>query len=209
MIPEAARELVGGWTVAARAAVAPYADVLRIVFAIAVLVAVGLAVWRVTSWRAGYLEREAAVASRDAALEELQGYKAASSAAAIAYTDALRTAQEVDARNRQIAEDHEHALQTRLASADATGRGLAERLRQYQVRRCGSAVPAAAGAPAEPPGAAGEPADGDEVDRRTAEHLAACSRDAERLAGWQRWWGQVRAELPTATGDHQPATPSG
>ena len=89
MIPAAARALVGGWATAGRALVTEYLGWIYAVIAIAVLLAAGWSVWRVMSWKAGYEAQQAAVAARDAALEELQGYKAAAAAAAVAYTDQI------------------------------------------------------------------------------------------------------------------------
>ena len=63
MIGQASRALVGGWVTAGKAFVGQYLEIFYAIIAIAVLVAAGWSVWRVMSWREGYLEREAAVAA--------------------------------------------------------------------------------------------------------------------------------------------------
>ena len=81
-----------------------------------------------------------------------------------------------------------------LDAATARGRTLAGRLRNYQASRClpQAADPAAGPAPA--PGVPGDPAGpGTAVELALDNHLSACERDAERLSGWQRWWGEVGA----------------
>lgn len=101
-----------------------------------------------------------------------------------------------EARDRQIAQEEQRALQARLAAADAGARDLAGRLRHYQARPSGCAVP---GAPDPAPGAdsaGGEQVHRGEVEAATAEHFAACARDAERLDRWNAWWGGVSVEKP-------------
>jgi len=63
MIPDAARVLVGGWATAGRALVAQYLGWIYAVIALAVLAGTGWGVWRVMSWREGFLERDVTVAA--------------------------------------------------------------------------------------------------------------------------------------------------
>lgn len=164
------------------------------------IVAAGLALvlltWRAMVWRDGYEQVEEMKSKLAVAQTELAAQTEATTAAAIAYAEAVHKAQATAEQERKATEEIDREYRTRIAAADSTARGLAERLRDYQARRCSGPVPAAADpAPGgAPPG--GEPGDGAEVDRRTAGHLAACARDAEALNGWNDWWDGVerRAE---------------
>lgn len=63
MIPQGARAALEGYATAARMAISPYLDVIRLVASIAVVIATVVLVWRIHAWREGYLERDAAVAA--------------------------------------------------------------------------------------------------------------------------------------------------
>ena len=63
MILQGARAMLEGYATAARVAVAPYLDVIRLVASLAVVIATVVLVWRIHAWREGYLERDAAVAA--------------------------------------------------------------------------------------------------------------------------------------------------
>lgn len=107
-----------------------------------------------------------------------------------------RALQEAEARakeeaDRQAAKEVQDALQEKLDSADARARDLARRLYDYQARLSALQL----SRPADPATGAdsptGVPEDGGAVGQLLEEHLAACARDAERLSGWQDWWGRV------------------
>lgn len=165
----------------------------RAIGAATVVAVVAFAGWRVSVWHDAYKRLQAtekALATRTAEAQQCADREAV---AALAYADAARQAESVAAADKATAERIQRELQINLAAADRTGRDLARRLRDYQARRCGSAVPAAAGASVELTGTAGEPSVGSVVERATAEHFAACAKDAERLSGWQQWWTKVKA----------------
>jgi hypothetical protein len=170
----------------------------RIIGAVALVVAVAIAGQRVSTWRESHhalKATEKALATRTAELAQCSDALAVS---ALAYAEAAGKAESIAAADRETRQRVENELQTNLAAADARGRDLARRLRDYQARRCSRPVPAASGPAVELAGAAGEPGDGEAVERAAAEHFAACSRDAERLAGWQGWWREVSGNREAA-----------
>jgi len=170
----------------------------RLVGAVALVVVVALAGWRVTAWRAGYLEAEElrdalertekALASRTAEAEQCAARERVSQQA---WQDAAAAAESKAAQDRNTARRIENELSTRLADADRRGRELARRLSDAAARACPGAVPAAAPAPGVAHDPAGEPAGAGAVGEATAALIGACDRDAARLEGWQRWWAGV------------------
>jgi hypothetical protein len=76
----------------------------------------------------------------------------------------------------------ERDLQSKLGAADRRGRDLARRLRD-----AASGLPGACPAAPVPDDATGESGDAGEVGEAIAAHLAACERDATRLAELQDW----------------------
>lgn len=170
----------------------------RIIGAVALVVAIAIAGQRVSTWRESHHALQAtekALATRTAELTQCSDSLTVS---ALAYAEAAGKAESIAAADRETRQRVENELQTNLAAAGVRGRDLARRLRDYQARRCSRPVPAAAGAVAELAGAAGERDDSEAVDRATADHFAACSRDAERLAGWQGWWREVSGNRSAA-----------
>lgn len=161
-------------------------------------VAAALVVWAVPTvngWRLDSRALEATQKALEAVTAERDRYAAREASAWQALREAAGKAAAKEAADKATAERIEHELQTKLAAADDRGRDLARRLSIAARAACPGAqpVPGAAGAAAEPAGAAGEPGDGEAIERATAEHLAACERDAERLGGWQQWWAMVSA----------------
>ena len=96
------------------------------------------------------------------------------------------------ARDKQVAEEIQRELETKLVDAGASGRDLARRLQDYRVRASRCAVPAQGGAAPGPDGATGESSGDEEVGRATEEVFAACRRDAERLVGLQEFVDRTR-----------------
>ena len=95
-------------------------------------------------------------------------------------------------RDSRIAKEIQDALQQKLDSADARGRDLARRLLDYQARIAALQLSRPADPATGADGTPGVPEDGGAVGQALEEHLAACGRDAERLAGWQEWWARVQ-----------------
>ena len=153
--------------------------------------AFALLFWRVNVWHDAFRHLEATEKALATITAEAQQCADREGVAALAYAEAARAAETTAAADRITATRIEHELTTKLADADRAGRDLARRLRDHQARRCRVALSAATGSAVELAGTAGEPGDGAMVERATAEHFAACSRDAERLAGWQGWWREV------------------
>lgn len=159
-------------------------------------VAAALVVWAaltVNGWRLDSRALEATQKALETATADRDRYAAREASARQALREAAGKAAEKEAADKATAERIEHELQTKLAAADTRGRDLARRLSIAARAACpgGGAVPGAADPAGQPGQAAGEPGDGEAIERATAEHLAACGRDAERLAGWQAWWGEV------------------
>lgn len=100
-----------------------------------------------------------------------------------------------EAEQARIAQEQETALREQVQIADARGRDLARRLRDYEARERARRLSEAAAAAAGGAGAARIPEDSGDartaVEQALEEHLAACARDAERLSGWQNWWARV------------------
>lgn len=119
MIPEAARTLVTGWATAGRALVAPYLGWIYVAVAVAVLAGVGWGVWRVMSWRAGFLERDAAVVALQAEKDCDVGTACETRAIAEA-----RAGQDAVDKARAAAQEAAQAQQAKLA---ADGRAAVER----------------------------------------------------------------------------------
>jgi len=183
------------------AALARRAVTVRVVLAACVVALVALMGARVSAWHDAYGRLQATEKALARTATELRACTAEAAVVQQAAAQAATLAERQAAADRAAAERVSHALQTRLADADRAGRELARRLHDYQNGRCADAVPAAAGAAAEPAGASGEPADdaqtgGGAVDVVHAEVLAACGRDALRLEGWITWWGEVSAGRP-------------
>jgi len=99
---------------------------------------------------------------------------------------------EKEEANKRASEEIQNELENRLSDADSRARDLARRLRNYQVRPCPVQVPGATDSTAESDPAPGGAASDGEIGRAVEEVYAACSRDSERLKGWQEWWSKVR-----------------
>lgn len=170
----------------------------RAIGAVALVVAVAIAGQRVSTWRESHhalKATEKALATRTAELAQCSDSLAVS---ALAYAEAAGKAESIAAADRETRQRVENELQINLAAADARGRDLARRLRDYQARRCSSPVPAAAGPAVELAGAAGEPGRDGAVEGAVADLMSACAADAERLAGWQGWWREVSGNREAA-----------
>lgn len=147
--------------------------------------AVAGAIWWAYSW--AYGRGEAAGAA------QVQAAWDADRKAQDAATAALQAqARAREAADRKAAQEVQNALQERLVAADDLARDLARRLSAaYKANARQPSLPG----PADPatgadsaPGVA--PGDG-ALAAVTADVMAACARDSERLAGWQEWWGRV------------------
>lgn len=126
--------------------------------------------------RTGYKAGTAAVEARWGAAR-VEAEKAA--------TAALRASQEAYEREIARRDEVERGLQAKLAGSDARADGLARRLRGYLGRSC--PLPEADTPAPVPDGPAGESGDEGEVGTALAAHLAACERDATRLAELQAY----------------------
>jgi hypothetical protein len=163
----------------------------RLIGAVALVVAVALMGWLVSAWRAAYHSLQATEKLLETTRTEARQCAASEAIARQVYAESQRKAAETAARDKATAERIERELTQTLAAADARGRDLARRLRDYQARACPQPVPAAADPAGGADGPTGEPGDGDAIERATAAHLSACERDSTRLAGWQEWWAGV------------------
>lgn len=128
--------------------------------------------------RTGYKAGTAAVEAR---------WGAARVEAEKATTAALRASQEAYEREIARRDEVERGLQAKLAGSDARADGLARRLRVYlgTPRSCplpetGTPAPGSDDAP-------GVPGDKGGIGAALAAHLAACERDATRLAELQAY----------------------
>jgi hypothetical protein len=141
--------------------------------------------WWQANWHHG--RGEAAGAARVQAAWDSD--REAREAATAALVKAAREREDVLAAESRRQQE---ALREEIRIADARGRDLAQRLREYTARERERSLREAALATARPDGAGGEPGDSGEartaVDQALEEHFAACARDAERLDGWIRWW---------------------
>jgi hypothetical protein len=97
--------------------------------------------------------------------------------------EALAAAHEAYRADIARREGVERDLQAKLGAADRRGRDLAGRLRTQACPLPGAAHDTAP----VPDGASGESSDAGEVGKALASHLAACERDATRLAELQDW----------------------
>lgn len=168
---------------------------VRAAVGLGVLVAIGFGGWRVTAWREGYLQTEAAqnalkrtekaLATRTAELRLCTDREAV---AQQAHAQAAAAAESRAAEDRAIARRIEDVLSVRLAAADARGRDLARRLRDAAACPGAGAVPGATDPAGQPASAAGEPGSAHGIAEATAALAAACAHDSERLAGWIAWW---------------------
>ena len=126
--------------------------------------------------RTGYKAGTAAVEARWGAAR-VEAEKAA--------TAALRASQEAYEREIARRDEVERGLQAKLAGSDARADGLARRLRHALGRSCplpGTDTPApGSDGPARVPGDEGG------IGTALAAHLAACERDATRLAELQAY----------------------
>ena len=113
--------LQGYATTAARVAVAPYLDVIRLVASLAVVIATVVLVWRIHAWREGYLERDAAVAALKAERECALG----SDCSARAYRQAKDGLDAVETARQTAAEAAERE-QARIAKEGQAAVDLAE-----------------------------------------------------------------------------------
>ena len=125
------------------------------------------------AYRAGHEAGSAAVRA------DWSDYMAESEKAARKALIAAQAAYQADIIRR---EGVERDLQAKLGAADRRGRDLARRLRD-----AASGLPGACPAAPVPDDATGESGDAGEVGEAIAAHLAACERDATRLAELQDW----------------------
>ena len=89
--------------------------------------------------------------------------------------------------DREAARKVEDGLREKISAADAAGRSLSQRLRDYQARRCGSTVPAATGDASQPAGTIGGAARDEEAERLSDSTWAACANDGVRLDKIEEW----------------------
>ena len=155
MILQGARAMLEGYATAARVAVAPYLDVIRLVASLAVVIATVVLVWRIHAWREGYLERDAAVAALKAERACEAGTACAGRAVKAqadgqaAVAAAFRAAQEA-ARKEQarIAAEGQAAVERAQAAA---ARATADRLKAEARLRESIATDASCAAQAREP----------------------------------------------------------
>ena len=103
-----------------------------------------------------------------------------------ATTAALLASQEAYAREIARRDEIERGLQTKLAGSDARANSLARRLRYALGSAC--PLPTPSGSPASvPDDPTGVPGDEGAVGEALTAHLAACERDATRLAELQAY----------------------
>lgn len=117
-----------------------------------------------------------------------KAWDAATEAQRKAYDSAVaETAKRIEA-DRQAAMEVERGLREQLAAADAGGRSLSQRLRQYQasLARCG-AVPATPADASNPAGTVGSVSGDAEFVRLSDAAWAACARDGVRLNRIDAW----------------------
>ncbi len=114
--------------------------------------------------------------------------------AADAAKEAAERVAQIEQQHAIEAKEIEDALQAKLDTATASARSLSERLRHYQTRRCPTAVPQTPSAAPVTDAGTGVPEDGGAVGEATDAHFAACARDAERLAKWQKWYNGLLDE---------------
>ena len=126
--------------------------------------------------RTGYKAGTAAVEARWGAAR-VEAEKAA--------TAALRASQEAYEREITRRDEVERGLQAKLAGSDARADGLARRLRHALGRSC--PLPETDTPAPGPDGPAGESGDEGGIRTALAAHLAACERDATRLAELQAY----------------------
>ena len=126
--------------------------------------------------RTGYKAGTAAVEARWGAAR-VEAEKAA--------TAALRASQEAYAREIARRDEVERGLQAKLAGSDARADGLARRLRHALGRSC--PLPQADTPAPVPDDPTGVPGDEGAIGEALAAHLAACERDATRLAELQAY----------------------
>ena len=126
--------------------------------------------------RTGYKAGTAAVEARWGAAR-VEAEKAA--------TAALRASQEAYEREIARRDEVERGLQAKLAGSDARADGLARRLRHALGRSC--PLPEADTAAPGSDGPARVPSDEGGIGTALAAHLAACERDATRLAELQSY----------------------
>lgn len=172
----------------------------RAIAAIALVAAVAIAGWRVTAWREGYLQAEAAqdalrrterlLTTRTAERDVCTSREAIAAQALREAASAAAARAEAD---RATAQRIENELSTQLAAANARGRDLARRLRDATACPGAGAVPGATPPAGSAAPAAGEPGSAHGIAEATAALAAACDRDSARLAGWQAWWSAVAA----------------
>ena len=126
--------------------------------------------------RAGYKAGEAAVEARWAAARDAEGH---------ALVEALHRSREVYEAEIRRRDEVARELEAKLAGSDARADGLSRRLRHALGRSCPLPAP---GSPAPvPDGPARESGDEEAVGAALAAHLAACERDATRLAELQTY----------------------
>lgn len=159
----------------------------RLIGYCAAALAVLLFAWRVHAWHQGFLREEATEKALEESKAEVAEYHREQ--AIIEQARAAAAAKAI--RDQQAAIEVENALQAKLANSDAHGRDMARRLRDAQTRL--GALSALATTPGQPATAPGESGDGEAIERATADHFAACERDAARLSAWQSWWAEVSA----------------
>jgi len=145
-----------------------------------VALAIAGAIFRFGSVR--YAAGEAAGRAHVQALWDDQ--QAAQAAAVEAQARAVAAQIEAD---REAARKVEDGLREKISAADAAGRSLSQRLRDYQARRCGSTVPAATGDASQPAGTIGGAARDEEVERLSDSTWAACAKDGVRLDKIEEW----------------------
>lgn len=145
---------------------------MRLAFALIAVLLAGL--W--VAHRAGYKAGEAAVEAQ---------WAVARDQAAHAAVEALRRSGEVYQAEIRRRDEVARELEAKLAGSDARADGLARRLRHALGRAC--PLPEA-GTPAPvSDGPARESGDEEAVGAALAAHLAACERDATRLAELQTY----------------------
>jgi len=127
-----------------------------------------------TGWEAGRAEITAQWAKNAAQREK-------------AHSEALAAADDTLRRQLAARDEVERGLSDRLATADARGRTLADRLRDALAAPRSCPVPSTAVPSPGADGAGREPGNSPALGAALADHFAACERDARRLTELQDW----------------------
>jgi len=119
-------------------------------------------------------------------------WDAATEAQRKAVVEAEAKAAKTEADQRAAAQEVENGLREQVAAADAAGRTLSQRVRDYEasLARCRS-LPGTPPGTAQPEGTGGESGRDAAFERLSDDAWAACKRDALRLDRIDQWAAKV------------------